>query len=132
MTRLFVAELLAQNAFDIVEPGDVSQAMQNQSIGRTAQLTKQQIIALGKELKTQSLFLATVNEAAAYRAGAVSTNVITLVTRMVDTESGVTVWSSTVSSGGRGFFKSLFGASGKSKSEVARSVVKETIETLID
>lgn len=131
-TRFFLAELLAANAFDVVEPGEVTNALSRQGVLRTAELTQDQIIAIGKELGVQALFLGSVAEAASVRSGSSTSYTVTLIVRMVETEQGVTVWSATASKGGRGLWSALFGTAGKSKSDVTRIAVKRVLSTLLD
>jgi len=131
-TRLFISELLSAEAFDVIEPGEVTRALNKFSILDPADLTQEQITSVGKELKVQALFMGSVNESASIRSGSVTTNVVTLVVRLVETENGTTVWSSTHTEGGRGFWSSLFGTGEKSNSEVTRKCVRKTIKTLID
>jgi len=130
--RLFTSELLAAEAFDVVEPGEVSRVLEKYSLVRTDQLTNEQIIGIGKELKVQGLILGSVTETSTQRSGGSTTHKVTLVVRMVDTEVGTTVWSATATAGGRGFWGSIFGSSGKSESEATRECVRKVLHTLID
>jgi len=131
-TRLFMSELLATEAFDVVEPGEVTRSMNNNSVLYPADITRDQIITMGKELGVQAFIIGTLNESTSIRSGGTATSVVTLVVRMVETDSGQTVWSSTHTEGGRGFWSSLFGTGGKSTSEVTRNCVKRAIKTLVD
>jgi len=131
-TRLFVSELLATESFEVVEPGEVSRALEKFATVRAAQLTQAQLMEIGKQLGVQALFLGTVNESSSMRSGSASTSVVTMVVRLVETDQGVTVWSATHTEGGRGFWASLFGTGQKSESEVTRNCVKKTLKTLIN
>jgi len=131
-TRLFVSELLATESFEVVEPGEVSRALEKFATIRAAQLTQAQLMEIGKQLGVQALFLGTVNESSSMRSGSASTSVVTMVVRLVETDQGVTVWSATHTEGGRGFWASLFGTGQKSESEVTRNCVKKTLKTLIN
>lgn len=131
-TRLFIGQLLSMNAFDVVEPGEVSKAMMKLSISKAAELSVENATALGAELGVQAIFLGSVNETATIRSGNSSSNVVTITVRLVETERGVTVWSASNTSGGKGFVKTLFGAGEKSKAEVMRNCIKEITKTLID
>ncbi len=130
-TRFCVTDLLARNAFDVVEPGEVGKALEKYSVIRTAELTKDQIIAIGTELKVQGLLLGSVGESETIRSGSANSNTVTLVLRLVETEKGVTVWSSTVTEGGRGFWASILGTGEKSRSEVMRKAMHRAIGTLV-
>lgn len=132
VTRLFVGELLSAEAFDIVEPGEVSRALMKYSLVRTADLTREQVVEIGKELGVQALFLGSVNESETTRAGGANVSMVTLTVRLLETEEGTTIWSATNTSGGRGFWSSLFGTGEKSKTEVTRNCIKKTLNTLID
>jgi len=132
VTRIVVSELLSAQVFDVVEPGEVSLALQKEKILRTGELSKDQIKSVGQTLGVQGVILGTVSEISAIRSGGSTAHTVTLDIRMVDTESGVTVWSATNTTGGKGFFSSLLGTGEKSQSEVIRKCVRKTLNTLID
>jgi TolB-like protein len=130
-TRLFVSELLATEAFDVVEPGEVSRALGQVGTLRTAELTTEQVTALGKDLGVQGVILGSIDESATLQSGSARENVVTLTLRMVETETGATVWSTTQTEKGRGFWSGLFGTGGKSEGEVARRCAAKAIRTLV-
>jgi hypothetical protein len=131
-TRFFVTELLAAEAFDVIEPGEVLRVLSEHGLIRTADLTNEQILSIGSELGVQALFLGAVGESSTQRSGTSSINTVTLTTRLVETETGATVWSATHSESGSGFWSSLFGTRQKSRSEVTRLCVSKSIRTLIN
>ncbi|MDF1545820.1 MAG: hypothetical protein P1R58_12065 [bacterium] len=131
-TRFFISELLASESFEVIEPGEVGEVLGSVAAVRTGELTKEQIKAVGQKLKVQGLFFGSVNESSTSRSGSVQTHTASLVVRLVDAESGETVWSATNTSGGRGFFSRLFGTGEKSASDVMRECVGEALSTLID
>ncbi len=130
-TRVFIAKLLSEKAFDVVEPGEVSRVLEKFSTVRTSQLTTEQITSLGKELRAQGIVLGTVTESSGTSSGGMNASTVTLVVRMVETETGATVWSATHTAGGRGFWSVLFGTGGKSQSEATRDCVDGIVKTLI-
>jgi polysaccharide biosynthesis protein PelC len=130
VTHIFVTELLASESFDIAEPGEVSKVTQKYTGGGGASLTKDQIVEVGKALGVQGIILGSVNENSSSR-GTSTANEITINARMVETETGQTVWSATNTEGGRGFWSSLFGTGDKSPSEATRECVKRIIKTLV-
>ncbi|RME26605.1 MAG: hypothetical protein D6800_06170 [Candidatus Zixiibacteriota bacterium] len=131
-TRVFISELLATEAFDVVEPGEVTLALGKFSTLRTSELTTEQIKELGKTLHVQGLFFGSVTESSTSRSGDASINTVAMVVRLVETETGETVWSATGSSGGRGFWGPLFGGGGKPASEVTRDCARKILNTLVD
>ncbi len=131
-TRYFINLLLAADAFVVVEPGEVARVLETQSLVRTAQLTEEQIMTIGRELKVQGLFLGTVSESATMRSGSTTVSTVTVVIRLVETETGATVWSATNSEDSSGFWSTLFGTGQKSRSEVMRRSISNCLETLLD
>ncbi len=132
ITQVIITELFSSRAFDIVEPGETSRVLESYSIIRTSALTKEQIISIGKQLNVQGLILGTVTESSSQRSGSSTSNTVTIMARMIETETGSTIWSASHSVNGRGFWSSIFGTDSKSQSEVTRKCVKRVIGTLID
>lgn len=132
MSRYFVTELLDARVFDVVEPGEVAQGMVAIGSLRVAELPPEQFVELGRTFQAQALFLGSVTESAVVRTGASSENVVTLDVRLVETETGAVIWSTTVTETGRGFWSRLFGTSGDSMGEVSRKAVSKAISELVD
>lgn len=131
-TRYFTSSLFAAEAFHVVEPGEVARALEKQGLVRTAQLTEDQIIAVGRDLDVQGLFLGTVSESSTLRTGSSTVSVVTVVVRLVETETGATVWSATRSESSSGFWSTLFGTAQKARAEVMRSAIDGCLDTLLD
>jgi TolB-like protein len=131
ITHIFLTELLAAESFDIVEPGEVSKVTQKYIGSGGSALTRDQITEIGKTLGVQGIILGSVNETTGSRAGGSTTTEVTIDVRMVETETGQTVWSATNTEGGRGFWASLFGTGDKSEAETARKCVQRVIRTLV-
>ncbi len=131
-TRYFVNSLLASEAFDVVEPGEVAKALEKISVVRTAELTRDQYVQLGRELGVQGLFLGSLGESTSVRSGSNNVNVVTVVLRLVETETGQTVWSVTRSEDSRGFWSSLLGTAQASRGEVTRRCLDKCLDSLLD
>ena len=131
-TRYFIASLLAAEAFEVVEPGETARALGAQGVVRTAELDVDQIKAVGRDLGVQGLFLGSVSESASVRSGSRTVNVVTVVVRLVETETGATVWSATRSENSSTFWSSLFGTGQKARAEVMRSTVDSCLDSLLD
>ena len=130
-TKVFISELLSAEAFDVLEPGEVSRILQKNSIVRTDELSREQIVKIGSEMKVNAIFLGTVTESALTRSGSSTDMTITIISRMVETETGATVWSVTHTANNRSFWSSFFGTRKKSQSEVMRKCVEKLLKTLI-
>lgn len=131
-TRYFVNELLATEAFEVVEPGEVARVLSAHGILRTAELTKEQAIQIGSQLAVQGLFLGSIAESAETRNGSSTARTVTMSVRLLETDTGETVWSTTHTEGGRSFWSRLFGTGNDPLSEVTRRCVAKTIATLVD
>jgi len=131
-TRYFTTALLSAEAFEVVEPGEVSEALGQIGLVMTAQLTEEQAVELGRALGAQGLFLGSLAESARIRSGSNNVNVITVVTSMVETETGTTVWSSTNTEDSSSIWSSLFGTGQQSSSEVMRKALDGCLDTLLD
>jgi len=131
-TRYFTTALLSAEAFDVVEPGEVSKAVEQFGVVATAQLTEEQAVTLGRTLGVQGVFLGSLAESARLRSGSNNVSVITVVTSLVETETGTTVWSSTNTEDSANIWSSLFGTGQKSSSEVMRKALDGCLDTLLD
>jgi len=131
-TRYFINSLLSAEAFQVVEPGEVARALSGQGMVRTAQLADTQIKDVGRELGVQGLFLGTVSESASLRSGSTTVSVVTVVIRLVETETGATVWSATNTEDSANFWSTLFGTGQKARSAVMRSCLDGCLDTLLD
>jgi len=131
VTRYFVSELLATEAFDIVEPGETSRGLEGMGLIRTAAMTREQVKQLGTILQAQAVVMGSVTESATIRTGSTTENIVSLDVRLVETETGETVWSTTHTQKGRGPFSIIFGTSGKSLGEVTRRSVERTVGELV-
>lgn len=131
-TRYFTTALLATEAFEVLEPGEISRALEDFGIVSAAQLTEDQVITLGKELGVQAVFLGSLSEATSIRSGATTVSVVTVVVRLLETETGATVWSATNTENSSSFWSSLFGTGQKAPSEVMRRCIDGCLDTLMD
>jgi TolB-like protein len=127
---LFTIELLASNAFDVVEPGRVLKTMRDSRSGPVAELTPDEVKKLGKELNAQAVFVGTVLEFGESNAG-VKAPQVTVQLKLVETGSGVTVWAATETRGGAKWDQRLFGTGGQSPVQAARSVLRSLIGKLL-
>lgn len=134
-TRLTITELLATGALDVVEPGEVQAALTQSAVfqaGRTPIPSTEQIISLGQTLNVQAIIMGTVTQSENIRAGNAPIPVVTLDLRMVETETGTTVWAATHSERGSGVSAKLLGTGGQPLSETTRECVQQALATLVE
>ena len=129
-TRIFITELLSMEAFDVVEPGEVSGFMISKGQVHVAELNTQLIKEMGSKLNVQGVIFGTVGESSQFRSGNMTSHVISLDVRMVSVETGATVWASTINTSGPGFLTRLFGLGEQTRGNAARKAVRKLIKTL--
>lgn len=130
--RIFIIELLSQEVVEVVDPGEVARVLSEQRIDAVDTLGPEQVKALAEAMQAHALILGTVQEFSVDRTGQVSAPQVSLTCRMLEADSGRTLWSAAVSRGGAGAMSRLFGVSGDTPSEATRKLVREAIETLVD
>lgn len=134
-TRLTITELLASGALDVVEPGEVQAALTQTGTfqaGRTPIPSTEQIITLGQTLEVQAFIMGTVTQSENLRSGNVPVPVVTLDLRMVEAETGATVWAATHSERGSTTSARLLGTGGQPIAETTRECVRKILATLIE
>jgi TolB-like protein len=130
-TRILVTEILSTDAFEVVEPGETARVLAKFGTVRTGELAQEELTSIGKELGVQGLFLGSVDESSTLRSGSSNVNVVTMTLRLVETDTGATVWSATHSEGGRGFWSTALGTGDRSMGEVTRACVAQILGTLV-
>jgi polysaccharide biosynthesis protein PelC len=131
VTRVFLTELLAAKAFDVVEPGEVSHYLAAKGITKNSEETIDQIKDMGKTLNVQAVIFGSIGESTQYRGGAQASHILSLNVRMVGVETGGTVWSAVVNTKGPGFFARMLGVGDRTRSEAVRLAVKKAIKSLV-
>ena len=129
--KIVVAELLALGVFEVVEPGTVVKAIRAERAESVDALGPPELQKIGAACKADVLFLGAVVDFADNRSGSTPAPEVTIQLRMVETQSGVTVWSSSRTRSGAGAMTRLFGIGGDSVTEAARQLVREELRTLL-
>ncbi len=129
-TRFLITELLASGAVDVVEPGEVSAAL-DRLPGRPSTPATEQVIELGKSLGVQAILVGTVTQSETLRSGTVFVPVVTLDVHMLETETGAPVWAATHSEKGAGLSAKLLGTGAEPISETTRRCVQRLVASLV-
>lgn len=127
LQRIFLTELLAREAFKVAEPGLVTRAMRRDQLEPSA-LTPEEIKKLGASLGAEALFMGTVLEYDEGRGGGSAPSPrVKLQLRLVDVDSGTTLWSVSREAGGATVTARLFGIGGVAASTVAEALIREEL-----
>jgi polysaccharide biosynthesis protein PelC len=127
--RVFLTELLVLNTFQVVEPGQTSFGIRHANVDLSA-LTAEDIKKLGKELKADALFTGTVIECVD-RAGSAEGSRLSLQLRLVEVETGQTLWSSSNTRKGATFGLRMFGFAAKPSTTVAQELIRDELHGLV-
>jgi len=132
-TRLysvFMTELLERDAFRVVAMGEVLSAMNRLHIGSDEELSQEKIVALGKELGVNGLFLGSVDQYGLERVSNQRIYTLTATFSLVETETGSVVWTSQVHNDGDSLGRKLFGGGSASQYDVSKDAVDRALGTL--
>ena len=129
--KIVVAELLALGTFEVVEPGTVVRVLRSERVESIEGLGPAEMTKVGTALKADVLFVGSVVDFADNRSGSTPAPEVTIQLRMIETQSGVTVWSVSKTRSGAGAMARLFGIGGDSVTEAARHLVREELHTLL-
>jgi hypothetical protein len=127
--KVFTTELLSLGAFELVEPGEVLRGLKREQVDPAA-ITPDDVKKLAKSLKCQALFLGAILEYDEGKGATVPSPQVTLQLRLMDGETGATLWSVSRTSSGPTPTARLFGLGGKSALEVAQAMIKEELDRL--
>lgn len=129
--RIFVTELLNLDVFEVVEPGLVARTAKGAALD-PATIAPEDAKKLGKELKTQALFLGSVMEYEEVRSGSVAVPRVTLQLRLIETETGSTVWSISRSKSGTTVAARMFGVGGNTLIGLTQDLIREELGALAE
>ncbi len=129
--KIFLTELLSAEAFEVVEPGQVTKELRAARIESVEALGPAEMKRLGEALKAQGIFVGAVVDYAESRSGSTPAPEVTIQLRLVETQSGVTVWSASRTRSGATASARLFGIGGQSLTEAARQLIREELSTLV-
>jgi hypothetical protein len=129
--KIFYLELLALDVFDVAEPGQVTKVLRAQGTTSTEAMGPAEYQKIGKELGVDGVFVGTVVDFAESHVGSTSAPEITIQLRLIETQTGSTIWSSGQTRSGAGAASRLFGLGGESLTQAARQVVRAELSTLL-
>jgi TolB-like protein len=124
--KIFFTELLAIGAFQVVEPGQVSFTLRRERLGGEA-LTPEDMKKLGQALRVEAFFVGAVIEYDDGRAGPVPNPRVKLQIRLIEAETGETLWSVSPARVGATVAARLFGIGGAPASVIAEELIRKEL-----
>lgn len=129
--KIFFTVLLESGAFEVMEPGQVLQAVRRSQMDPSA-MSVDDYKKLGQQLKVQAFFVGSVLEFDDGRTGSgVNAPRVKLHLRMVDVETATTLWSATPSQSGMSVGGRLLGVGGDPATQVAEDLIRAEIAKLV-
>lgn len=129
--KVFLSELLATEAFDLAEPGLVTKVLKAERIESPDAMGPAEMKRVGEALKAQGLFMGTVVDFAETRSGSTPSPEVTIQLRLVEVQSGVTIWTASKTRSGASASARLFGIGGETLTEAARALMREQLRGLV-
>lgn len=131
-TRLFMTELLAAQAFDVVEPGETGRIIRDLNPTRGGELDLESLRRMRDSLQVQAVIFGSVGEAAAVQGRGATGHVVSIDARMVDCTTGSTVWSAAVSTGQPSSVSKMLGTGETSRSDAVQRAVRKLVRSLLE
>jgi TolB-like protein len=130
MTEIFTIELLRMGSFSVAEPGRVKKAVMEKRIRTTRDVDIEAAKWLGENLEVDLILAGSVLEFSIQESANKKVPMVTVISRLVQADSGVTVWAAYQSRQGDDK-ESLFGWGRiTSPSQLAHLAVSEMLQSL--
>jgi hypothetical protein len=127
---IFLMELLRHGSPMVVDPEETISVMRELKINPATTPTPEQIVALGKALSVEGVFLGTVEEYGLSNRSHDQVYYVTGVFELAETETGQRIWRSQVHVDGSSLLKQIFGGDSASQYDVTRKAVRKSLGTL--
>lgn len=126
---MIIMELLSKG-MDVTEPGQVISAMRELNIRSVSGMSVEEMKNVGMMLDVDALIMGSVETYDISRGISVSYPEASIRLSLIESKSGIALWSIWHSAGGADFWTRHFGAEGRTLDETADTVVKEALGTL--
>jgi hypothetical protein len=126
---LLIMDFLARG-IDVIEPGEVMSALRQSKAQSIDEMPVAALQNIGTMIHADAVIIGSVSTFALNKGISVVSPEVSVHFIMIDIVSGNIVWSAWHTSGGPDFWTRHFGAEGATLDEIAREVVKDTVDTL--
>lgn len=133
---IIVMDILESGAFEVAEEGEVNKAVADVfremgfREGELVALDIESIKRISEKLGVQALFIGSVDSYGQGRGGGTQYAVVSLSLRLVESNSGITLWRGFDSEKGSSLMRSVFGIEQKNEIELSRELSKKVLTTL--
>jgi len=128
---IFMMELLAEGAFEVLSRGEVLGAMPGLNLTIGMSLTQEQIVSLGEKLSVDAIFFGSIEEFGLSKGSGSRVSEVTAVFSMAETQTGIVIWRAQIHVEGSSIWRKLFGGGSRSLHDVSRDAVRQALQTLL-
>ena len=129
--KILITELLSLGAFEVAEPGQVLKALRDQGIEVPSTMIAPQVKKVGEATGSQGLIFGTVVDYGESRVGTNPSPEVTIQLRLVEAQSGVTLWSVSHTRSGVKIPVRLFGVGGETPTQATQRLIRQQINTIL-
>ncbi len=131
VTNIFVTVVFRKGVFEVEEQGNIKRFLVRNKVKRIDKISSTQIKRLGENVKTDAVFIGTVEEfsGGGKRAGAM-TPVVSIRVRLVEAKTGKILWIARHRRTGDDYITLFEFSRVISVNELAKRVVSEILETI--
>lgn len=126
---LLIMDFLARG-IDVIEPGEVMSVLRQYKAQPINEMPVADLQKIGEMIHADAVIIGSVGTFAINKGMSVAYPEVSVHFIMIDILSGNIVWSAWHTSGGPDFWTRHFGAEGATLDEIAREVVKDSVDTL--
>lgn len=133
---IIVMDILESGAFEVAEEGEVNKAVADVfremgfREGELVALDIESIKRISEKVGVQALFIGSVDSYGQGRGGGSQYAIVSLSLRLVESNSGITLWRGFDSEKGSSLMRSVFGIEQKNEIELSRELSKKVLTTL--
>ena len=129
--EILVVELLAGGVFAPVEVGEVNRVLRVEKIAALDDLGPADMARLGKALNVKALIFGSVMEYTERRVGTLTAPQVAVSLKMIDVETGTTIWSVSDARTGLSTSTRLFGVGEETSSQAVRELLRKLIDEVL-
>jgi hypothetical protein len=128
----FMVVLLATEGIYVLPPGEVARGINRVGIRTPATPTVEEIIKLQGVIGVDAVITGVLREYGSVRSGSAEANLVSLSLQMVETQTGIIVWSGASTRGGITMTDRLLGSGGQPMNDVTIQVLNDLLNQLFE
>ncbi len=128
----FMVVLLATEGIYVLPPGEVARGVNRVGIRTPATPNIEEITKLQTVIGVDAVITGVLREYGAVRSGSAEANLVSLSLQMIETQTGIIVWSGASTRGGITMIDRLLGSGGEPMNDVTIQVINDLLNQLFE